>query len=341
MQPELPFGQGIGIVRLGAVDSIRQSKFLQDLLALVEESEGMYPNIRRWLRGRVIPGLKTGERAIFMAYRGTTPIASAIVKRGVQAKLCHLKISEGFKGKGLGELLMTFLLADLEPVAEEIHFTLPESLWESRGEFFESFGFGEISESGRQYRLFDRELRASAPFSGAWSQVIRRLPKIAHRISVCNDHLNTRLLMSLKPRNAESILNGEKTVEVRRRFSSRWVGHYLTLYASGESSTIVGSARIANVIEANPSSIWSQYGPRIGCSEAIFQDYTHGSANVFAIELEDVHTFERAISLSQLSSLLGSDLHPPQSYCSLTNENSLWSAAVSLATILQASKKQE
>lgn len=327
------------IVRLTEADARSDTDHLQMFRGLVETNEDMYPGIRSWMSKKVLPGMKSSERIAYICYEDETPVVSAVVKRGRSAKFCHLRIQEDFQNRHLGDVFFSAMALEVRGVAEEIHFTLPESLWERKRAFFNSFGFHEATKAGTQYRLFDTELRCSAPFSAVWAATLRKLPKIMSEFTTGGfSGGEDMLLMSIRSQHARAILAGKKRVEIRRRFSHKWEGKRITIYSTAPEQSLVGEASIRRIASDTPDIIWDEFGSSIGCSREEFDDYTKSSTKVYALVLDDVRPFKLPIPRTQVSHLIGSDLTPPQSYCAL-EEGKPWARAVSLAALLHATSR--
>lgn len=323
------------IVEIKSPEAKKWTDDMNVLKDLITSSEPMYPNIQSWFADKVVSGIRNSTRIGYVAYERDIPIASAVLKLGSRAKFCHLKIHRDFQDLDLGQMFFTQMTLEARHYAKEIHFTLPESLWAARREFFESFGFSSPYKASRQYRPGDEELICSAPVSRVWSAAREKLPKLIMRFSVAGYSLSTDLLMSIKPMYAERILRGTKLVEIRRKFSSRWVGLRAALYSSRPMSALVGEATIKSVVYGKPEEIWLRYGPAIGCSREEFFSYVSSAKEVNAIELCDVAPYREPIPLSQVEHLLDEPLHPPQSYCAVKLEKgSAWGKAVSVAGLL-------
>jgi predicted transcriptional regulator len=333
-----PLAAGFRIVKLGEADAQRDSDELKTLTSLVGASEGMYPTIRRWLREKVVPGLRSSERAAWVAYEGDEPIAAAILKLGQDAKFCHLKIKRDFQDLDLGQLFFTLMALEARHIAKEIHFTLPESLWESKTGFFQSFGFTQAAESARQYRGGDTELFCKAPLRVALHTALGRLPALVRKFNVGGYVLGGDLLVSMKPQYAERILSGAKIIEIRKKFSDRWVGCKAVLYSSSPQQALVGEATVRSVSSGAPEEIWAKFQTGLGCTSSEFSAYVGPAQIVSAIELDDVFPYREPVSLSQISHLLGleEDLRPPQSYCDLRldKNQSAWANAAAVAGVL-------
>jgi len=323
------------IVKVGKADAKWTTDNLRTLESFVVASENMYPSIGRWFKEKVVPGLKASERIAYVAYEGEATIASAILKLGAKSKFCHLRIHREFQDLDLGRMFFTQMTLEARHYAKEIHFTLPESLWCAKQHFFESFGFKSPDKAYRQYRSGDAELSCSAPLAVVWRSALEGLPDLAAKFSPSGFSLDNRILISIKPKYVERIIAGTKPVEVRKRFSERWLGCRAVLYGSHPLSSLVGEATISAISVGTPAQIWSTYGPRIGVERREFEEYSSASSELSAIELSEVTPYMEPVSLAQLSHLINSDLRPPQSFCELRPERANpWTAAVAVASLL-------
>jgi predicted transcriptional regulator len=302
---------------------------------LVAENEEMYPDIRRWLKTRVLPGIQDDSRTAFVALSGPRPVAAGVVKRGSRAKFCHLRVAEEFRDKNLGEVLFVFMAFAVHNWAHEVHFTLPEGVWENEQRFFRSFGFSRVSQSGIQYRPSQKELVCSAPFSVVWSRALQKLPKLRRLFSVRHRSSPPSIVLSVKPRFADRIMSGEKTVELRTRFSQRWIGHRVSIYASGVVKGLVGEATVRQVDAGEPNVIWLRYSCNVGCTQQEFLEYVGPRTWVYAIELADVTPYPAPIPIAEIEGLSKQTLTPPQSYAR-SGDDDPWGRALSIAAFLQA-----
>jgi len=331
-----PLASNVRVVRLGKTEALEWTDDMGVLQSLIHANDGMYPGIRGWFKEKVIPGLKSEQRLAWVAYEERRAIASAVLKLGRHSKFCHLKIREDFQDMDLGQIFFSTMAAEARHLAKEIHFTLPESLWEGKRGFFQSFGFSTVQKARTQYRKGESELACSAPFETVWSSVVRRLPSMARKFTVGGYSLDSKILISIRPKYVGRILSKAKLVEVRRRFSAKWVGCRAVLYASSPLKALVGEATIVSVTNGSPSDIWSKFGPGLGCSTDEFEAYVGSASQISAIELDDVIPYREPIGLAQASYLVREDLAPPQSFCDLRldDRESPWVRAVSVASLL-------
>lgn len=120
------------------------------------------------------------------------------------------------------------------------------------------------------------------------------------------------LLLSLRPRFAQAILEGTKTIELRRTRVSAPPGTLLVLYASSPVMAVVGVATLAERDTASPATIWRRYRGRLGLSRAEFSDYFTGAEHATALSIADPRTLPYPLTLARLRTY--SAFQPPQSY---------------------------
>ena len=326
--------QSFRVVRLEDGDVKHRTDHFLTLRKLILENEPIYPEIGKWVSEKVLPGLRSSERVAFVGYLGEKPAVSAVVKRGTTAKFCHLRINEELQNANLGEVFFALMANEVRDLAKDVYFTLPESLWSTKKEFFQAFHFFERTKAAEQYRLFDEELQCRASFTEVWKGVAAKLPKILELYSPRESGIADDLLLSIRPRHMDRILSGTKRIEIRRKFSSKWLGHVVNLYASGPARQLVGRATVSRVVCKAPELIWTEFGKEIGCSREEFSQYTAGADEIYALELSEVTPFRVPVSRNDISELLQSQLVPPQSYCTV-EKSKPWAKAISLAALLQ------
>lgn len=323
----------VTIRRVGPEDANRGTDLaflLKDRLLAHQE---MYPSIGRWVDEKVLPGIKTGERLGYVGFQGDRAVLTAVIKKGKQAKFCHLSIDQGFQGNELGQLMFVLMSAEVHSIAKEIHFTLPESLWHSERSFFQSFGFGTAKIAKHQYRLFEEELRCSAPIAVVWKSALAKLPRLLTNASISGFDLGDGIVLSVQERFAKSIMNGTKTVELRRRFSNRWAGREASVYASGGSGCLYGLVKIDRVTRESPDDVWVRFAAELDCSLSEYREYVGDRSTIYALHLTHPKPYQAPVTLSQLSYLVGHHLTPPQSYSCYSPDNK-WGTALSVAALL-------
>lgn len=119
------------------------------------------------------------------------------------------------------------------------------------------------------------------------------------------------ILISLRPAYTKAILEGKKTVELRRRRVHAAVGTQVWLYSKTPTARIEGIARIKYVHEGGLPAIWSKYSSEVGVSKGEFEEYFKGCRKGCAIVLVEARAICPAVDLNTVRSRLGG-FHPPQ-----------------------------
>lgn len=120
------------------------------------------------------------------------------------------------------------------------------------------------------------------------------------------------IVLSLRPRFADAILNGSKTAELRRQRVNAPPGTPVILYSSSPVMAVVGTARIAAIHTCSPDQAWQQYRRRLGLTRDEFDTYLDGSSIACVLELTAVQTLDSPLPLHQLRRT--ATFQPPQSY---------------------------
>jgi predicted transcriptional regulator len=318
----------------------RHARASDELLAILRElitsNDPQYPGIDLWFAKKVIPGLLSGERKAYLAFAGEIAVGAAILKRGRFAKFCHLRITDEYQGVDLGQVFFIQMVMDVLSQSDRIHFTLPESLWAEKREFFKSFGFSKVTAASRFYRTGDPELLCSAAISTVVSAAARKLPGILRRFLLSSHSASSELLMSVKPIFAERMVAGSKSIEIRKHFSEKWVGHDAVIYATKPSGGIVGRTMIRSVTKGHPDALWASFGSQIGCSRSQYDSYVGNAPEVIAVGFDKVAPYETPVPIDQLERLLCLKLYAPQSFAEVSaSKNQNWKRALYLANLLR------
>ncbi|MEV5650508.1 hypothetical protein AB0L57_19845 [Nocardia sp. NPDC052254] len=120
------------------------------------------------------------------------------------------------------------------------------------------------------------------------------------------------LLLSLRPRFAQAILDGTKTVELRRTRVSAVPGTLLVLYASSPMMAVVGVATLKDRDTASPATIWRRYRDSVGLSRREFSDYFAGAEQATALSIAAPRALPEPLTLNWLRT--HASFRPPQSY---------------------------
>ena len=120
-------------------------------------------------------------------------------------------------------------------------------------------------------------------------------------------------LVSVHPNYATKILEGEKTVELRRRFPLEGnVGATMLLYSTSPVRAVVGHAKIKRVEKLSIAEIWSRHADAACIARKEFMRYFSDVKFGFAITLRAAKPIPSQITAEQLALQFG--IVPPQSY---------------------------
>ncbi len=120
-------------------------------------------------------------------------------------------------------------------------------------------------------------------------------------------------LISIKPEYASKIVDGIKTVELRKKFPTEGVvGGIVIVYSSSPVKHIVGYGYIREVRKASVSALWRRYGKLSCVTKSFFESYFSGLNEGVAIILSEVVKLKKPIPLDKLQRI--PRITAPQSY---------------------------
>ena len=121
------------------------------------------------------------------------------------------------------------------------------------------------------------------------------------------------VIFSIRPIHAEKILDGSKTVELRRRFTGGVrPGTLALIYSTSPTSALTGSARIQDVQRLTVPDLWKRHRSGACLHKNEFEDYFSGLDSGYAIVLASAKPLPRPVGLPELRERFG--FEPPQSY---------------------------
>jgi predicted transcriptional regulator len=134
------------------------------------------------------------------------------------------------------------------------------------------------------------------------------------------------LLISIRPRFAEMIFAGSKTVELRRVCPKISSGDLALVYVSSPTKELQGAFEVGKVVSASPSAMWKKIGKKSGITRKEFFGYFHGKAEAHALVIKRAWKLPVPICLTTLRRRNGG-FRPPQNFHYLKrNESSLLTA---------------
>jgi predicted transcriptional regulator len=121
------------------------------------------------------------------------------------------------------------------------------------------------------------------------------------------------VVLSIKPRYSDKIVTGQKTVELRRRFSAQvGIGTLVLIYETSPIRALTGVAEIADVLTGSPNIIWKEFSDEACIARKDFDDYFAGTKQGVAIRLRGARRLTRALELKELRERFS--FAPPQSF---------------------------
>ena len=121
------------------------------------------------------------------------------------------------------------------------------------------------------------------------------------------------VILSIRPVHAEKIMDGSKTVELRRRFTGGVrPGTIAFIYSTSPRSALTGSACIKEVQRLAVPELWERHCSAACLQKREFEDYFSGLASGYAIVLTSAKPLLRPVGLSELRQRFG--FEAPQSY---------------------------
>lgn len=127
------------------------------------------------------------------------------------------------------------------------------------------------------------------------------------------------LLISVKPKYLEKILNKSKTVELRKSKPKVAENDIIIFYATTPVKAILGYAYIQNILKGTPEEIWETTHEYNGLTKSEFLSYYNNSSRAYGIKIKDTETLKKSLKLKELKNIIPG-FHPPQTYKYLSKE---------------------
>ncbi|NIJ09530.1 putative transcriptional regulator [Sphingomonas vulcanisoli] len=125
-------------------------------------------------------------------------------------------------------------------------------------------------------------------------------------------------IISIHPRHANAILDGAKTIELRRRIPYLSIGTRLWIYATRPIGAVIGMATVERIVRGDPEEIWLEFGDQAGIERIDFDAYFDGAQEAIGLILVDVRRNAEHVEIEQLR-CLRDRFHPPQVMMNISN----------------------
>jgi predicted transcriptional regulator len=121
------------------------------------------------------------------------------------------------------------------------------------------------------------------------------------------------VVFSIHPGHADKILTGEKTVELRRKFTEEFEpGGLAMIYSTSPIKALTGVAKIQDVQRLKLPTLWKEHREKFCVRKDDFDNYFSGLERGYAIILNAAQPLPRPIHLHELRVRCG--FAPPQSF---------------------------
>ncbi|WDQ16782.1 ASCH domain-containing protein [Rhodopirellula sp. P2] len=126
------------------------------------------------------------------------------------------------------------------------------------------------------------------------------------------------LFLSIHPEYVQAILEGRKTVELRKRRPRAEVGSTVVIYATMPQCEVVATAIVERIQSAEPAKLWRQVRDTAAVSKQAYERYFADTETAVGIHLRHVQRFVEPIPLGDLRKSW-EGFHPPQQFRYLTS----------------------
>lgn len=107
-----------------------------------------------------------------------------------------------------------------------------------------------------------------------------------------------KVLLSIKPQYANSILDGTKRYEFRRRVHLDSRVHTVVIYATKPIGKVIGEFSIKDIHSDHPDTLWEKTKDFSGITKSFFTEYFIGREVGHAIEVEKVKKYLKPMEVS-------------------------------------------
>jgi len=102
-----------------------------------------------------------------------------------------------------------------------------------------------------------------------------------------------KVLLSIKPKYAEMILNGEKHYEFRRTIFKEPSVTKIVIYASSPISRVIGEFEVDYILSLSPTKLWKKTMKYSGIDKKFYDSYFVGKDVGHAIKVKNVKRYSK------------------------------------------------
>lgn len=124
------------------------------------------------------------------------------------------------------------------------------------------------------------------------------------------------VILSVKPKYCQAIIEGRKKYEFRKRVPKHWKDARFLVYASSPIQRIIGEFTSSEIVNASPEEVWRRCGKDGGISKDEFFSYFEDKESAIALQIDEFHEY---IPIDPWKAF--NQFCPPQSYQYLSIED--------------------
>lgn len=109
-----------------------------------------------------------------------------------------------------------------------------------------------------------------------------------------------KVLLSIKPEYAESILEGSKQFEFRKSIFKREGVEKVVIYATMPVGKVVGEFDVDGILAMEPRKLWKETKENAGISHNFFRSYFSGKDKGFAIKVKNPRRYDTPCALNEV-----------------------------------------
>ena len=127
----------------------------------------------------------------------------------------------------------------------------------------------------------------------------------------------TDILISVRGRFVDSMLQGNKRVELRRRAPRVAAPTRMWIYDTAPTASVRALAIVSDIKTLSPSDMWAQFGESLGLDESEYGEYVRNSPTVAGLLLCHIRALREPVGLKHMRELVAG-FQPPQFYLRLS-----------------------
>ena len=133
---------------------------------------------------------------------------------------------------------------------------------------------------------------------------------------------NRILLISVKPEFANKIMEGSKTIELRKSAPKTEEGDLIVIYSTMPEKAVLGIGTVGEIIKSSPEEIWLNHSEQLGIDKLRFDQYYSGHSSAIGIAINNIRKYTEKVPLSLIKEKFPR-FSPPQTFRYLNEDESL------------------